>query len=92
MNLTVPTWSVLKRSITPLTEEGTSLTGASDLVITGANGLTVTLKNATMLRGPLQWGNTTLRAGEVAFTAHRAFSQGTPGAVFSVAMTPASSS
>ena len=69
-----------------------SLTGASDLVITGANGLTVTLKNATMLRGPLQWGNTTLRAGEVAFTAHRAFSQGTPGAVFSVAMTPASSS
>ena len=77
----------------PLTKDrGTSLTGASDLVITGANGLTVTLKNATMLRGPLQWGNTTLRAGEVAFTAHRAFSQGTPGAVFSVAMTPASSS
>ena len=77
----------------PLTKDrGKSLTGASDLVITGANGLTVTLKNATMLRGPLQWGNTTLRAGEVAFTAHRAFSQGTPGAVFSVAMTPASSS
>ena len=77
----------------PLTKDrGTSLTGASDLVITGANGLTVTLKNATMLRGPLHWGNTTLRAGEVAFTAHRAFSQGTPGAVFSVAMTPASSS
>ena len=73
-------------------DRGTSLKGAADLVITGAGGLTVTLKNATMLRGPLQWGNTTLRAGEVAFTAHRAFSQGTPGAVFSVAMTPASSS
>ena len=77
----------------PITKDrGTSLKGAADLVITGAGGLTVTLKNATMLRGPLQWGNTTLRAGEVAFTAHRAFSQGTPGAVFSVAMTPASSS
>lgn len=73
-------------------DRGTSLTGASDLVIAGENGLTVTLKNATMMRGPLQWGNTTLRAGEVMFQAHRAFSQGTPGAVFSVAMTPASSS
>jgi hypothetical protein len=71
---------------------GKSTASANDLVIAAADGLTVTLKNATMLRGPLQWGNTTLRAGEVAFTAHRAFSQGTPGAVFSVAMTPASSS
>ena len=71
----------------PLTKDrGTSLTGASDLVITGANGLTVTLKNATMLRGPLQWGNTTLRAGEVAFTAYRSFSGGVPGPVFSVEM------
>ena len=61
-------------------DRGSSLKGAADLVITGAGGLTVTLKNATMLRGPLQWGNTTLRAGDVAFTAHRAFSQGTPGA------------
>jgi len=73
-------------------DRGASLTGANDLVIAGAGGLTVTLKNATMLRGPLQWGNTALRAGEVQFIAHRAFSQGTPGAVFSVAMTPASSS
>ena len=39
-----------------------------------------------MLRGPLQWGNTTLRAGEVQFTAHRAFTNGAPGAVFSVEM------
>ena len=67
-------------------DRGTSLKGAADLVITGAGGLTVTLKNATMLRGPLQWGNTTLRAGEVQFTAHRAFTDGAPGAVFSVEM------
>lgn len=71
----------------PITNDrGTSLKGAADLVITGAGGLTVTLKNATMLRGPLQWGNTTLRAGEVQFTAHRAFTNGAPGAVFSVEM------
>ena len=71
----------------PITKDrGTSLKGAADLVITGAGGLTVTLKNATMLRGPLQWGNTTLRAGEVQFTAHRAFTDGAPGAVFSVEM------
>ena len=63
---------------------GASLAGANDLVITGAGGLTVTLKNATMMRGPLQWGNTALRAGEVAFQAHRSFSDGAPGPVFSV--------
>jgi len=68
-------------------DRGSSLKGAADLVITGAGGLTVTLKNATMLRGPLQWGNTTLRAGEVQFTAHRAFTDDAPGAVFSVEMT-----
>ena len=67
-------------------DRGASLKGAADLVITGAGGLTVTLKNATTLRGPLQWGNTTLRAGEVQFTAHRAFTNGAPGAVFSVEM------
>lgn len=69
---------------------GASLAGADDLVITGAGGLTVTLKNATMMRGPLQWGNTTLRAGEVQFTAHRSFTDGAPGPVFSVEMTPSS--
>ena len=72
----------------PITKgRGQSLAGANDLVIAGEGGLTVTLKNATMMRGPLQWGNTTLRAGEVAFVAHRSFSSGTPGPIFSVALT-----
>ena len=65
---------------------GASLAGANDLVITGTGGLAVTLKNATMMRGPLKWGNTSLRAGEIMFQAHRAFSNGTPGAVFTVEM------
>jgi len=72
----------------PITKgRGQSLAGANDLVIAGEGGLTVTLKNATMMRGPLQWGNTTLRAGEVAFVARRSFSSGTPGPIFSVELT-----
>jgi len=72
----------------PITKgRGQSLAGANDLVIAGEGGLTVTLKNATMVRGPLQWGNTTLRAGEVAFEAHRSFTNGTPGPIFTVEMT-----
>jgi hypothetical protein len=55
--------------------------GANDLVITGEGGLEVTLKSASLIRGPLQWGNTTLRAGELQFTAHRA-----SGTVFTVEM------
>ena len=70
---------------------GASLRGESDLVIAGAGGLTVTLKNAKIVTGPLAWGNTTLRAGEIGFIAQRAFSQGTAGALYTVAMTPAQS-
>ncbi len=60
---------------------GTLVGGANDLVITGEGGLEVTLKSASLIRGPLQWGNTTLRAGELQFTAHRA-----SGTVFTVEM------
>ena len=67
---------------------GASLRGANDLVIAGAGGLTVTLKNATLVTGPLQWGNTTLRVGEIGFVAQRAFSSGTAGALYGVALTP----
>ena len=71
---------------------GSLLAGDEDLVITGEGGLEVTLKNATLMRGPLQWGNTTLRAGEVMFQAHRSFSSGTAGAVFTVEMAEAEES
>lgn len=69
---------------------GTAIGGEDDLVITGTDGLTVTLKGASLVRGPLQWGNTALRAGELQFTAHRSFSSGAPGPVFTVEMTPSS--
>jgi hypothetical protein len=41
------------------------------------------LKNARAVTGPLQWGSTTLRAGELGFVAHLA----TDGSLYSVAMT-----
>ena len=65
---------------------GSMIGGESDLVVSGAGGLKVTLKNASLVRGPLQWGTTTLRAGELGFTAHRSFAGGVPGPVFSVEM------
>lgn len=49
---------------------GTHMFGDSDLVIAGAGGLTVTLKNARVYQGPLQWGASTLRVGEIGFVAH----------------------
>lgn len=66
---------------------GASLRGSDDLVIAGTGGLTVTLKNAKIVTGPLAWGNTTLRAGEIGFVAHRAFSSGVAGALYTVALT-----
>ncbi len=70
---------------------GTSLRGTNDLVIAGTGGLTVTLNNATLVTGPLAWGNTTLRVGEIGFIAQRSFSQGTAGALYSVALTSSGS-
>lgn len=65
---------------------GLSLAGANDLVIEGSGGLTVTLKNARIVTGPLAWGNTALRAGEIGFVAHRSFSEGVAGELYSVEM------
>ncbi len=65
---------------------GSSLASSSDLVITGTGGLTVTLKSAALVTGPLNWGADTLRAGEIGFTANIA----STGDLFSVAMTSAS--
>ena len=70
----------------PATRARGSLIGGDDLVVSGAGGLKVTLHGASLVTGPLQWGNTQLRAGEIGFTAHRTFSGGVPGPVFSVEM------
>ena len=49
---------------------GASLAGADDLVIASESGLTITLKCASIVTGPLNWGATALRAGEIGFTAN----------------------
>ena len=68
----------------PATRARGSLIGGDDLVVSGAGGLKVTLHGASIVTGPLQWGNTQLRAGEIGFTAHRSFAGGVPGPVFEV--------
>ena len=49
---------------------GRSVAGAHALVITGAGGLTVTLKRAALTKGPMKWGAGELRAGELLFEAN----------------------
>ena len=71
-----------------LSGRGASTATTKNLVIAAANpGLTVTLNNAALVTGPLAWGSTTLRAGQIGFVAHRAISNGTLGALYSVAQT-----
>lgn len=53
-----------------LSGRGASLATANDLVIESDGGLTVTLKCASLVTGPLNWGSTTLRAGEIGFVAN----------------------
>ncbi len=64
---------------------GASMRGESDLVITGTGGLAVTLKNATLVSGPLNWGNAALRVGTLSFRAQRSFTNGAAGPVWSIA-------
>ena len=61
---------------------GAGASTAKDLVIMSEGGLAVTLKCAGLVQGPLAWGATALRAGELGFTAHRA----ADGQLYSVAM------
>jgi len=69
---------------------GDSIRTGDDLVLTGpaGGGVTVTLKDAALVQGPLQWGNDKLRNGELGWEAHRSISSGIGGAIFTVAMTP----
>lgn len=53
-----------------LSGRGKSLASQHDLVIESEDGLVVTLKNAALVTGPIQWGTTQLRAGEIGFVAN----------------------
>jgi hypothetical protein len=65
---------------------GTSLRQATDLVITGT-GVVVTIKDAALVEGPLNWGSSTLRSGELGFIGQRVESTGTFGALATIAIT-----
>jgi len=63
---------------------GTSTRTNNDLVITGeGGGLAVTLCNAALVTGPLKWGSTDLRIGQLGFVAHR---NPATGQLYSVAL------
>ena len=56
------------------------------MVITGAgNALVATIKDAALVEGPLRWGSTDLRAGEIGFIGHRAESAGAFTNLFTLA-------
>ena len=61
---------------------GASLASASDLVIAADGGLSVTLKNAALVTGPIQWGASQLRAGQLGFVANI----GADGTLFDVTL------
>ena len=61
---------------------GASLASASDLVIAAGGGLSVTLKNAALVTGPIQWGASQLRAGQLGFVANI----GADGTLFDVTL------
>lgn len=56
---------------------GRSTVENKDLSISSKGGLSIVLKNASLVTGPLNWGSTALRVGELGFTAHIDASSGT---------------
>ena len=64
------TESQILAALPVLKGRGASIAGANDLVIAADGGLSVTLKCASLVTGPLNWGATALRAGEIGFTAN----------------------
>ena len=78
------TESQILAALPALRGRGASIAGEDDLVIAATGGLSVTLKCASLVTGPLNWGATALRAGEIGFTANI---DPTDGSLFEVAYT-----
>ena len=76
--------SQLLAALPVLSARGASLAGENDLVIASTGGLTVTLKCASLVTGPIQWGATQLRAGQIGFVANV---DPTDGSLFEVSYT-----
>jgi len=71
--------------------QGSSTRSGKDLTITagvGSGALAVTLHNVSVLQGPMKYGTTTLRLGEIAFIAQRTIANSVPDALCTIAMAP----
>lgn len=67
---------------------GATMRTGNDLNLVATGGVTVSLKDAALVSGPISWGAGTLRAGEIGFVAHREINAGVGGPVFTVGLTP----
>lgn len=59
-------------------------TGASDLVLTGASGRVIYVRNAQLTKGPLKFGSGALRVGELTWQATRKFTAGVAAPLFQI--------
>lgn len=66
---------------------GKSTRNSMTLTIAATGGLTVTLQEVSLVEGPMGWGKTRLRMGEIGFVASRKITAGVPAELFSVALT-----
>jgi len=83
-----PTEAILTAALPAKLGRGQSVRSGDDLTIAAANpGLTVVLKDASLMTGPLAWGKTELRLGEIGFVANRSFAEGVAGALYSITQT-----
>lgn len=67
---------------------GTSVRSGKDFTVSSANGLSMTIYDAFLLQGPLRWGRTTLRQGQLAFAGLVKITADVPGALYNVTFTP----
>ena len=66
---------------------GTSVRSGKDFVVSSANGLTMTIYDAFLLKGPLRFGRTALRQGQLAFAGLVKVTSDVPGAVYALSYT-----
>lgn len=66
---------------------GTSVRSGKDFVVTSANGLGMTIYDAFLLKGPLRFGRTQLRQGQLAFAGLAKVTADVPGAVYALTLT-----
>lgn len=65
---------------------GASARSANDFTLVSDNGITAKIFGAHLLQGPLRWGNTTLRQGQLAFASLIKVTTDVPGKVYELTL------